>query len=275
MKDHLAEPFPKGSKQLPVQRFQNGSCLSEQDAIAEEQPVALVYNGISHAVMLATPNNLEEFALGFSLSEGIVADPKDVYDIDVEGDPQGNVVKIEISGEALQQLKLHRRNLTGRTGCGLCGTEALEHAIQNINPVTSSASIDATAIFNALNQLQDYQPLQQLTGSVHGTAWVDLQGNIQLCREDVGRHNALDKLIGACVKNKIDFNNGFLVISSRASYEMIQKSGRCGIGIVVAVSAPTTLATDIANAANMMLVGFARDKNFVIYSHPEKLQAAK
>lgn len=265
-----------GQQQLPVKRFRNGNCSEEQDHIAEEHPVALVFNGISHAVMLATPDCLEEFALGFSISEAIVTDPSEVYEITLENDPrsdnvQGHVVNVQISNEAAFKLKQHRRNLTGRTGCGLCGTESLEHAIQDIAPVDSKLQVSAQTISTALSQLKNFQPLQSITGSVHGAAWANTSGDIQFCREDVGRHNALDKLIGACIKNKVDFKQGFIVISSRASYEMVQKAGRCGIGIVVAVSAPTALAIKISDRADMMLAGFARDENFVIYSHAEKL----
>ena len=261
----------KGQQTLSVDRFKNGESFPEQDNIAVETPVAFVYNGISHAVMLATPDCLQEFALGFSLSEGIVDNAADVRDIEVESSDQGQVLNIQISNEAAFKLKQHRRNLTGRTGCGLCGTEALEHAIQSIRRVQHTTQAKADAIISALQNLKLHQPLQNITGSVHGAAWSNLNGNIQLCREDVGRHNALDKLLGACVNANINLTEGFAVISSRASYEMIQKAGRCGISIVVAVSAPTTLAIDIAEHANMMLCGFARDGQFVIYSHKERL----
>lgn len=270
---HLQKRYlqEKGQHTLAVDRYKNGECYREQDNIAVEAPVALVYNGISHAVMLCTPDCLEEFAVGFSMSEGIVDKISDLHDVELENAEQGYVLNIQISNEAVFKLKQHRRNLTGRTGCGLCGSEALDHAIQTITCVQNTTQASADAIIHALQNLKQYQPLQNITGSVHGAAWSDLNGDIQLCREDVGRHNALDKLIGACLKAKIDFTDGFVVISSRASYEMIQKAGRCGIGIVVAVSAPTTLAIEIAEHADMMLAGFARDGQFVIYSHRERL----
>ena len=236
------------------------------DYIVEENAIALVYNGISHAVMMATPANLEEFALGFSLSEGIITKASQIYDINLTPCEKGIEVGIDISSQQMSALKLQRRNLVGRTGCGLCGSESLDQVISQVNCVTPQPLPTAEAIQRALSQLDEYQKLQALTGAVHGVAWCDNAGEIKLLREDVGRHNALDKLIGALTLNKIDCQNGFALISSRASYEMVHKISRVNIPTLVAVSAPTALAITLATTAKINLIGFARPGRHVVYT---------
>lgn len=240
---------------------------AQEDTLALEVPVALVYNGISHAVMMTTPADLEEFALGFSLSEGIIDHPRECYDLEVGEETHGLAVQLTISSQRLAALKARRRSLAGRTGCGLCGTEALAQAIRPIPRVTAPALGDA-AIQRALAQLAEHQPLQALTGATHGAAWCDASGQIQLVREDVGRHNALDKLIGALACRGGPTAEGFALISSRASYEMVHKSASVGIGALVAVSAATALAVEQARAADLLLVGFARPGRHLIYHRP-------
>lgn len=238
------------------------------DDIALEVPVALVYNCVSHAVMMTTPTDLEDFALGFSLSEEILQDPSEIDDVlCINEGKMGFTVHMQISQARLADLKARRRNMTGRTGCGLCGTESLKQAIRQISPV-KAVEINDNAIQKALTVLPNYQPLQLSTGATHAAAWCDLEGNILLAREDVGRHNALDKLIGALVKKGLDRAQGFAFVTSRASYEMVQKCCSVGIGGLVAVSAPTLLAIEQAKEAGMMLVGFARNGRHVIYNNP-------
>jgi FdhD protein len=237
------------------------------DQVALEVAVALVYNGISHAVMMATPADLEDFALGFSVTEGILQSPHELYDLTVEQCPSGMVVAMNISGQRLTELKKRRRNLAGRTGCGICGAESLDQAIRPVAPVAAPDISDA-AIRRALVALNRYQPLQAATGASHGAAWCNAQGDIELVREDVGRHNALDKLIGALLPQGQSLDRGFALVSSRASYEMVQKSCSVGIGALVAVSAPTSLAIEQARQAGQLLVGFARPGRHVIYNNP-------
>ncbi|WNK21534.1 formate dehydrogenase accessory sulfurtransferase FdhD [Halomonas piscis] len=237
-----------------------------EDTLAAEIPVALVYNGISHAVMMASPADLADFALGFSLSEGILAHPHECYDLRVHEEALGLAVHLEIATQRLMELKQRRRSLAGRTGCGLCGTESLEQAIQPIARVQAPPLSDS-AIQHALMALADHQPLQAATGASHGAAWCDASGHIRLVREDVGRHNALDKLIGALSAHSRN-EDGFVLVSSRASYEMVHKSASAGIGALVAVSAATTLAVELAREAGLTLVGFARPGRHVIYHHP-------
>lgn len=239
----------------------------QEDLLALETPVALVYNGISHAVMMASPADLEDFALGFSLSEGILANVNECYDLEVHEEPQGFAVHLTIASQRMAELKQRRRSMTGRTGCGLCGTEGLEQAIRPIPHVTAPSLSDA-AIQHSLNMLGAHQPLQAATGASHGAAWCDAQGRIQRVREDVGRHNALDKLIGALAREPLPLSHGFVLVTSRASYEMVHKCASAGIGALVAVSAATALAVEQAQASGLLLAGFARPGRHLIYHRP-------
>lgn len=246
--------------------------LEQDDTLATEVPVALQYNGISHAVLLATPTFLEDLAVGFSFTEGIIRDVSDVYDIHIEQDQRGYSIDIEIASACLQQLKQRRRQLAGRTGCGLCGLESLNEVRRELPPVNAPRTLyEQNAIFSALDQLRDQQPLHQITGATHGAGWADQHGAIQVVREDVGRHNALDKLIGQLLQQKTDTSEGMVVVSSRASFEMVQKTATLGVPILVAVSAPTSYAVQVADELNLMLVAFGRSKQFSVYSHPDFL----
>ncbi|MES2637399.1 MAG: formate dehydrogenase accessory sulfurtransferase FdhD [Pseudomonadota bacterium] len=266
------------STQVNVTRWRGGVLTDATDKVAEEVPIALVYNGISHVVMLATPADLADFALGFSLSEGIFRDKSDLYSVDVVAQPQGIELQMDVATECFAQLKQRRRNLTGRTGCGLCGAESLDQALrlpaQSLNFTT--IKVPASSIELAFKTMQIQQPLQQATGATHACAWVSPQGEIQLVREDVGRHNAMDKLIGALVKTPITKlqmqEDGFVLTSSRASVEMVQKVAAAGIGILAAISAPTGLAIRIAELYGVTLIGFLRDNQFVIYTHKHRIQ---
>lgn len=251
---------------LPVKFWQQGQTLEKLDNIAEESAIAFVYNGISHAVMMATPLDLKEFALGFSLSEGIVNKASEIFETEIIERKKGFEVNMKISSERMMSLKAHRRSLTGRTGCGLCGSESLDQAIRPTKKVTPQKLPSAKAIQCAVSQLDQHQPLQALTGAAHGAAWCDVDGHIKLIREDVGRHNALDKLIGALQFYQADTTDGFALISSRASYEMIQKACSVNIPTLVAVSAPTELAIELAKKAQLNLVGFARSGRHGIYT---------
>lgn len=241
------------------------------DQVAEEVPVALVFNGISHAVMLATPDDLEDFALGFSLSEGILRERGELYDLEVAQVGEGVQVDMRISAERFMQLKQRRRNLTGRTGCGLCGVETLEQAVRHPEPVTSRVRVSGDAVHRAMQGLSACQALQRITGAVHAAGWATPDGVVQLVREDVGRHNALDKLLGAMAREHIAHDHGFVVITSRASYEIVQKAATRGIGLVAAISAPTGLAVRVADASRLTLLGFTRGSGHVVYAHPQRL----
>lgn len=260
-----------GSRMAEVVDWQAGKTASGRDRVAEECAVALVYNGISHVVMMATPLDLEDFALGFSLSEGILADAKQLYGIEVQMSELGIEIAMDIATEAFAKLKDRRRNLVGRAGCGLCGAESLAQAIRAPAVVGNRVRVTHAAIQRALAALAEGQPLQAVTGAVHGAAWCHLNGEIVLLREDVGRHNALDKLLGAKQRAGID-NCGFVVITSRASYEMVSKAASAGMEVLAAVSAPTSLAIELAVQSDITLVGFARPGRQVVYHGRERLE---
>jgi FdhD protein len=241
------------------------------DAVAEEVPVALAYNGVSHAVMMATPADLEDFGLGFSLSEAIIESPDELLDSEVMPAAQGMIVYLTISARRFAGLKQRRRNLAGRTGCGLCGVDSLDQAIRPLRPLRRHAPIARTAIERAFADLPRWQVLNQTARSLHAAAWADASGAILLAKEDVGRHNALDKLIGALAAAKIDPASGFALLTSRCSYEMVQKSATAGIAMLAAISAPTALALRMAEAAGVTVICAGRADGMRVYSHPQAI----
>jgi len=260
------------SAQVEVEKWRDGQREVVTDVVAEEVPIALEYNGISHAVMMATPADLEDFALGFSLTEGILADPSELYDCEIVQGAEGIQVQMNVATERFVALKEKRRNLTGRTGCGLCGAETLEQAVRHPAAVQAGAlQFSADTLHAALDAMQAQQQLQQQTGATHAAAWLGRDGKIRLVREDVGRHNALDKLIGALAEDKQDFSAGAVIITSRASYEMVQKAATVGIGFIAAISAPTALAIRLAKETDVTLVGFVRRQWHVVYAGPHRL----
>lgn len=244
-----------------------------EDNLAVETPVALVYNGISHTVMMCSPKDLEDFALGFSLTEGIIEKPADIYGIDVEETCNGVEVQIEIATRCFVALKERRRTLAGRTGCGICGTEQLDQIHKNLPILYRTFSLNMAILDSCLTKLQTAQQLGQQTGSTHAAAFFDLQGNLLAIREDVGRHVALDKLLGWRAKQTKQ--QGFVLISSRASYEMVQKVVSAGIECLVAISAATALAVQQAKQSQLTLIGFARESRATVYTGKERLDFAK
>lgn len=267
-----AAPAAGHAQRQVVRQGPGANGRGELDALAQEVPVALEYNGIGHATVLATPHDLEDFAYGFSYTEGIIRKAADLYDIEISPRDNGIVVQATIAGACLNQLKLRRRSLAGRTGCGLCGLESLDQVQRPLAPLpTRQAPLSASAISRAVKQLRLLQPLHLLTGATHAAGWADQNGQVGPVREDVGRHNALDKLIGHLLRTQADTAQGFAVISSRASFEMVQKAAAAGISVLVAVSAPTNYAVQMAEDLNVMLAGFAHKDAFTLYAHPEYL----
>ena len=263
-----AQPLPPDGCEVPVEVRGGIAGAPGRDVVAEEVPVAMVYNGISHAVMMASPSDLADFALGFSLTEGILDRPEQLFGLEVQTVEEGISIDMHIAGDCFARLREQRRNMTGRTGCGLCGTDSLAHAIRPIQRVPVQPVPPDDKVQRALASLRKHQPLQAQTGATHGAAWCDADGRLLQALEDVGRHNALDKLIGARIRHHgaAAFDNGFALISSRASFEMVQKCASVGIRCLVAVSAPTALAIREARAAGMTLIGFARPGRHVIYA---------
>ena len=246
-----------------------GELIEGNDAVATETPVAMVYNGISHVVMMATPADLHDFALGFSLSEGILTSPKQLLDCEELVTDNGIELALSITAEPFAALKERRRNLVGRTGCGLCGAESLAQAITTPNNISAQLTMSHEALQQAIAALGGVQRLQQQTGAVHGAAWCNPAGEILLVREDVGRHNALDKLLGAISQQPSD--EGFVLVTSRASYEMVAKTASANIPLLAAVSAPTSLAVELAETAGLTLVGFSRAGRHVVYAHGQRI----
>lgn len=270
-----AAPVDGGARPLGEWRYRDGRWSEAPAALAVELPVALEYNGIAHAVMLATPLDLEDFALGFSLSEGIVERASDVYEVEHVPGAGGHTLRVRIAAGAFAGLKERRRSLAGRTGCGICGTESLDQVLRPIVPLAMAPTrLAAVALAQATAQLPAAQPLQQQTGATHGAVWCDWDGTIRVAREDVGRHNALDKLIGALLRGRTDTAEGFALITSRASVEMVQKAATAGISVLAAVSGPTTLAVQTAQRCGLTLIGFARGRNFAVYTHRARLADA-
>jgi FdhD protein len=223
--------------------------------------------------MLATPQDLEDFALGFSMTEGILQKKSDLYGIEVQTHHNGIELHLEIASECFVHLKARRRSLVGRTGCGLCGAESLNQVFRLPEPSAMAESttlpIAVQSVFKAHQAMHALQQLQQVTGATHACAWAQANGNIGLLREDVGRHNALDKLIGALAKQ--EQHGGFILTTSRASYEMVQKVAMAGFDLLSAISAPTGLAVRIAEASHITLLGFVRNQQLVAYSHAERM----
>jgi FdhD protein len=272
MMSHPREVLPAGAEAASAQRWTpDGWQSAITDALAQEVPVALVLNGIAHTVMMATPADLEDFALGFAFTEGLIDTPAQLYGTQVQRSPEGIELQMEVAAACAWRLKERRRTLAGRTGCGVCGAESLGQVRRPLPPVPA-VQLSASAVVAAQAQLRQMQVLQQSTGATHAAAWLDVQGRIQLLREDVGRHNALDKLVGALLRAGTDPGSGAVLVTSRASFEMVQKTVALGAGLLAAVSAPTALAVQCAQDANLCLAGFVRPGNLVAYTHPERLQ---
>jgi FdhD protein len=260
-----------GAVEQPVRRHRGGTVETVADHIGQEWPVALVFNGISHAVMMCTPRDLEAFAVGFAISEGIVERSSDIQDIEVElrdGKLPYAEVQLTVVQQAFVALKDKRRALAGRTGCGVCGIESIDLLDLQPERVPDTGFLQRLApdaIARAARELPAHQALTRLTGGLHAAAWCDASGAIRAAFEDVGRHNALDKLIGQLVLDRADTKDGFVFLSSRASYELVRKAARVGVPMLATISAPSSLAVAIAREAGVRLVSFCRESGYVDY----------
>lgn len=272
MDDIAAELGWPSYREGSVDSWQGANHVRKEDYVAEEVPIVLVYNNQPHVVMLTTPLDLEDFALGFSLTEGIIRHPSELLSTHVVQRAKGIEVRMRLPEHRFSCIMDKGRNMTGRTGCGLCGATTLEQAIRQPPPVGRGPEVDAEQMTAALGAMRKQQSLNQLTGSVHAAAWLKPDQGIAVLREDIGRHNALDKLIGTLARSKETFDQGCLLITSRASYEMVQKAATVGITVMAAISAPTGLAIKLAEECGLTLVGFARNDNHVIYTHPHRIQ---
>ena len=241
--------------------------------LAEEVALAIAYNGISQAVMLVTPSDLEDFVVGFSLGSGIIASPDEIYDIKLSGCGSAHQAEVEIASRAFWDLKQQRRQMTGTSGCGLCGVEAVEQALPELN-VLPGAPLPPIEWLEGLRQrIGEFQPLGRHCGAVHAAVFMDNQGQLLLGREDIGRHNALDKLIGALVRQNISMTGGLAIVTSRCSLELIQKVLRAGIQTLVSLSSPTGLALQWARRHNLNLIHLPQHSAPRVYSPALENQA--
>lgn len=249
-----------------------GGTSAATRTVPEETPVALSFAGTTHAVMMASPSDLEDFALGFCLTEGIVGAADEIATIAVEDHGPGIDVQISLKDAANTRFEARRRRLAGPVGCGLCGIESIEEAMRSVDSVAgASLALDAADIASAVRLLAKAQPMHAETGAVHAAGFYVTGKGIVAVREDVGRHNALDKLAGALAKAGIDGATGAVVVTSRVSVEMVQKAAVIGAAVLIAVSAPTALAIRTAEEAGMTLVALARGEEFDIFTRPDRV----
>jgi FdhD protein len=265
--------YAKPLLELQAQRWERGTVSQATEAIAEETPVAVIYNGIPHVVMMATPQDLEDFALGFSLTEELILSADQLQRVECVRYGQGIDIQVTVAAEREEIIAGRARRLTGRTGCGICGSDSVTAVLKQLHPIAPGPEIRQSAVQVAFESLASHQTLNAASGAIHAAAWAGLEGAIGLVREDVGRHNALDKLIGALVRQGTDPRSGFVVVTSRASFEMVQKTTVLGAPLMAAISGPTGLAVRVAHQAGLTLVGFARGSRLTAYAHPGRLTA--
>lgn len=252
----------------PLLRLKRESTETGERVLANEVPVSVAFSGVPHAVMMMTPDHLEDFVVGFSLTERIVPQAEDVLLIELQTVAEGIVVNVEIPPERKSALEGRRRTIPGRSGCGMCGIEDLAQALPALVPLSACPRIDRNAVFAALDGLEPWQSLNKATGAVHAAAFCRNDGAIVAVREDVGRHNALDKLIGHLIRARIDRTAGFVLLTSRCSYELVQKTVMARIPLLATISAPTALAVEIAQEAKLTLLALARKDSMLCLSDP-------
>ena len=236
----------------------DGQVADKNRPLAIEAPIAIEYNGLGYAVMMATPIDLHDFAIGFSLSEKLISAPHEIVDVDIFESTNGWFVRILLDPARMEPIFERARQRVSEGSCGLCGLENLEQVMRRLPPITAPVGASGMAIFDALANLDGLQPLNRATGAAHGAAFCKNTGAITMVREDAGRHNALDKLIGALARQGIDPASGFFLLTARCSYELVEKTIISGCPLLVTISAPTTLAVERATAHGLTLVGLAR-----------------
>lgn len=270
----ITQPYIKlpDSNQAPPQpnaisyRELTGSNMVVDAPLANESALAISYNGINQAVMMVTPGHMEDFVRGFSLSTGIVKRFSEIRDIEITGNGESYFAKVEISNRAFWEMKTQRRNLAGTTGCGLCGVEALEQALPDLAPLPSSLPPNPLVFQGLRKRITEHQKAAQISGSLHAALFANSKGEISLCREDIGRHNALDKLIGAMAMNENHPQSGFAIMTSRCSLELVHKAVRAEIATLVCLSAPTSLTVEWARRNRLNLIHLPNSSPPRLYS---------
>lgn len=263
--------YARPSEQREFIRLQGRDATTASAIVAEEVPVALVYNGRPYVVVMATPMDLEDLAVGFSVTEGIVAGARDLRGAEVVRASHGIEVQMEISSTDAERLSDRARGLVSRTGCGLCGVETIGDALRVPAVVGNTLFVSPDALWKAASELSRRQTINNETSTVHGAAWATPDGEVHVVREDVGRHNALDKVLGALGREGRPAVGGFVIVTSRASYEMVQKTAMCGVELLAAISRPTGLAIRFAEAANVTLAALVRGESGNVYCHPHRI----
>ncbi len=256
-----------------VTRWDGSTSTVREELLAEESPVTLVFNGVPHVVMMATPTNLVDFTLGFSYTEGLISSANDLLEVACIPHTRGMEMQARVTDEAMRVIEGRNRRLAGRTGCGVCGADSVDAVIRPVPPVGPGRVISGRAIDRALEALVAKQELNRAAGAVHAAGWATADGEVLIVREDVGRHNALDKMIGAALTQGIDPQSGFVVVTSRASIEMVQKAAMLGASLLVTVSGATALAVRMAHQAGLTLCGFAREGRRTVYTHVHRVSA--
>ena len=264
-----------GAATRSVQRRDADGMRSVRDDVACEVPIALHYNDSPFAVLMATPCDLADLAVGFSLSEALIADAGELRIDAVDESVDGIAIRMRIPDARDAALANRQRNLPGYGSCGVCGSADIDAVLRTPPRIAVDTRIDEASLHRALAALHERQPLNVVTGATHAAGFANRDGGLLVVREDVGRHNALDKLIGAMAARGIDAGSGFAIVTSRASYELAMKAAQVGIPLLAAISAPTTLAIALADSANLCLVGFARDGHCAVYAHPQRLVHAR
>ncbi|NVK33497.1 MAG: formate dehydrogenase accessory sulfurtransferase FdhD [Rhodobacteraceae bacterium] len=259
------------SVRFGAHKFANQAFHAEPRDVAEEVAVAISFNGTSHAVLMATPLQLDDLAIGFALSEQIVASCDEIESVSIVRDTLGFDAQVRLKTDAAERLARRRRSMAGPVGCGLCGIENLEVAMRKIETVQSDIHVTPDQISDALLELTKGQVLNASTHAVHGAGWFVPGANVSCVREDVGRHNAVDKLLGALARDQVAAGEGVLVVTSRLSVELVQKAAIAGVSVLVAVSAPTALALREADAAGITVIAVARGDEFEVFTHNHRV----